>query len=76
MKDPTGAGDSFAGGFKGYLASQGEVNREVLKRSMFYGSVMGSFAVEEFGPERLTKLTREEIDARFQLFRELTHLGE
>jgi sugar/nucleoside kinase (ribokinase family) len=75
VKDPTGAGDSFAGGFMGYLASQGEVNREVLKRAMFYGGVMGSFAVEQFGPERLTKLTREEIDARFQLFRELTHLG-
>ncbi len=75
VKDPTGAGDSFAGGFMGYIASQGEVNREVLKRAMFYGSVMGSFAVEQFGPERLTKLTRGEIDARFQLFRELTHLG-
>src|SRR4051812_21225059 len=75
VKDPTGAGDSFAGGFMGYLASQGEVNREVLKRAMFYGGVMGSFAVEQFGPERLTKLTREEIDARFQLFRDLTHLG-
>ena len=75
VKDPTGAGDSFAGGFMGYIASQGEVNREVLKRAMFYGGVMGSFAVEQFGPERLTKLTREEIDARFQLFRELTHLG-
>src|ERR1051325_175854 len=74
-KDPTGVGDSFAGGFMGYLASQGEVNKEVLKRAMFYGGVMGSFAVERFGPERLTKLTREEIDVRFQLFRELTHLG-
>ena len=59
----------------GYLASQGEVNREVLKRAMFYGGVMGSFAVEEFGPMRLTKLTREAIDERFDLFRELTHLG-
>jgi sugar/nucleoside kinase (ribokinase family) len=75
VKDPTGAGDSFAGGFMGYLASQGAVNKEVLKRAMFYGGVMGSFAVERFGPERLTKLSREEIDARFQLFRELTHLG-
>jgi sugar/nucleoside kinase (ribokinase family) len=72
--DPTGAGDSFAGGFMGYVASQGELNREVFKRAMFYGGVMGSFAVERFGPERLTQLTREEIDARFQLFRELTHL--
>ncbi len=72
--DPTGAGDSFAGGFMGYLAAQGELNREVFKRAMFYGSVMGSFAVECFGPERLTRLTRDEIDARFQVFRELTHL--
>jgi sugar/nucleoside kinase (ribokinase family) len=72
--DPTGAGDSFAGGFMGYIASQGELNREVLKRALFYGGVMGSFAVERFGTERLQNLTREEIDARFQLFRELTHL--
>ena len=74
VKDPTGAGDSFAGGFMGYIASQGEVNREVLKRALFYGGVMGSFAVENFGTERLQNLTRAEIDARFQLFRELTHL--
>jgi sugar/nucleoside kinase (ribokinase family) len=72
--DPTGAGDSFAGGFMGYIASQGELNREVLKRAMFYGSVMGSFAVERFGTERLQNLTRKQIDARFQIFRELTHL--
>ena len=74
VRDPTGAGDSFAGGFMGYIASQGELNREVLKRAMFYGGVMGSFAVERFGPERLQNLTREEIDARFEIFRELTHL--
>ena len=72
--DPTGAGDSFAGGFMGYIASQGTLDREVLKRAMFYGSVMGSFAVERFGPERLQNLTRAEIDARFKLFRDLTHL--
>jgi sugar/nucleoside kinase (ribokinase family) len=74
VKDPTGAGDSFAGGFMGYIASQGELNREVLKRALFYGGVMGSFAVERFGTERLQSLTREEIDTRFQIFRELTHL--
>jgi len=74
VKDPTGAGDSFAGGFMGYIASQAELNREVLKRALFYGGVMGSFAVERFGTERLQSLTREEIDARFQVFRELTHL--
>jgi sugar/nucleoside kinase (ribokinase family) len=74
VKDPTGAGDSFAGGFMGYIASQGNLSREVLKRALFYGGVMGSFAVERFGTERLQSLTREEIDARFQIFRELTHL--
>jgi sugar/nucleoside kinase (ribokinase family) len=74
VRDPTGAGDSFAGGFMGYLASQGELNRRVLKQAMFYGGVMGSFAVERFGTERLQSLTREEIDDRFNIFRELTHL--
>ncbi len=74
VRDPTGAGDSFAGGFMGYIASQGEVNRRVLKHAMFYGSVMGSFSVERFGTERLQSLTRDEIDKRFEVFRELTHL--
>ena len=72
--DPTGAGDSFAGGFFGYLASQKELTPGVFRRAMFYGSVMGSFAVERFGTERLQQLSREEIDERFGLFRELTHL--
>ena len=58
-----------------YIASQDQINREVIKRALFYGGVMGSFAVERFGTERLQSLTRNEIDARFQLFRELTHLG-
>lgn len=74
VKDPTGAGDSFAGGFMGYLASQKKVTRDTLKRALFYGGVMGSFAVERFGTERLQSLTRDEIEARFQVFRELTHL--
>jgi sugar/nucleoside kinase (ribokinase family) len=74
VRDPTGAGDSFAGGFMGYIAAQGELNRRVLKHAMFYGSVMGSFSVERFGTERLQSLTREEIDKRFAIFRELTHL--
>ena len=74
VKDPTGAGDSFAGGFMGYIASQEQLSREVIKRALFYGGVMGSFVVERFGTERLQSLTRGEIDARFQVFRELTHL--
>jgi sugar/nucleoside kinase (ribokinase family) len=74
VKDPTGAGDSFAGGFMGYIASQGNLNREVLKRALFYGGVMGSFSVERFGTERLQSLTRDDIEDRFEIFRELTHL--
>jgi sugar/nucleoside kinase (ribokinase family) len=73
--DPTGAGDSFAGGFFGYLASQPEQTPAAFRHAMFYGSVMGSFACERFGTERLQALTRAEIDERFTLFRELTHLA-
>jgi sugar/nucleoside kinase (ribokinase family) len=72
--DPTGAGDSFAGGFFGYLASQPDFTPGAFRRAMFYGSVMGSFACERFGTERLEQLTRAVIDERFNLFRELTHL--
>jgi len=72
--DPTGAGDSFAGGFYGYLASQPELTPAVLRTAMFYGGVMGSFAVERFGTERLQNVSREEIDERFKLFLEISHL--
>lgn len=72
--DPTGAGDSFAGGFYGYIASQGGVTPEVLRSAMFYGSVMGSFACERFGTERLQQVTRAEIDERFGHLREISHL--
>lgn len=72
--DPTGAGDSFAGGFFGYLAAQPAVSPAAYRNAMFYGSVMGSFACERFGTERLQMLSRDEIDARFSRFRELTHL--
>ncbi len=72
--DPTGAGDSFAGGFFGYLASQPELTPLVFRRAMFYGGVMGSFAVEKFGTERLQALDRKEIDQRFELFRGLSHI--
>ncbi len=70
--DPTGAGDSFAGGFMGYLAGSGGSNDATLRRAMVYGSVLGSFAVEEFGPERLRKLKRSEINARARHFLRLT----
>jgi sugar/nucleoside kinase (ribokinase family) len=72
--DPTGAGDSFAGGFYGYIASQGVMTPEVVRTAMFYGSVMGSFAVERFGTERLQEVTRAEIDERFEHLRAISHL--
>ena len=72
--DPTGAGDSFAGGFFGYIASQPKLTPSVFRRAMFYGSVMGSFAVERFGTERLQHLSQKEIEERFALFRQLSHL--
>ena len=70
--DPTGAGDSFAGGFMGYLASAGKANDLALRRAMVYGSVMGSFTVESFGLDRLRKLKRNEIHARARHFAKLT----
>jgi sugar/nucleoside kinase (ribokinase family) len=72
VQDPTGAGDSFAGGFMGYLAGDGKVNERTLRNAMVYGSVLGSFAVEKFGVQRLTTLKRSEIHARARLFSRLT----
>jgi sugar/nucleoside kinase (ribokinase family) len=75
--DPTGAGDSFAGGFLGYLASQESADDEAaLRRAMTYGSVLASFNVEEFGTERVRRLTREEIDERYAAFRRMTAIEE
>ena len=66
VRDPTGAGDSFAGGFLGYLDSHdGEIDEAGLRRAMGYGTVLASFNVEDFGTERVARLTREEIDERF-----------
>jgi sugar/nucleoside kinase (ribokinase family) len=72
VHDPTGAGDSFAGGFMGALASAGRINPQTLRRAMVYGSVLGSFAVERFGVERLVQLSRREIHARARRFSQLT----
>jgi sugar/nucleoside kinase (ribokinase family) len=70
--DPTGAGDSFAGGFMGYLAGAGDKSDASLRRAMVYGSVMGSFTVEKFGLDRLRTLKRSEIHARARHFAKLT----
>jgi sugar/nucleoside kinase (ribokinase family) len=72
VHDPTGAGDSFAGGFMGSLARDGRINAHTLRRAMVYGSVLGSFTVERFGVQRLTNLTRREILARARRFLQLT----
>jgi cytidine kinase len=74
VADPTGAGDSFAGGFLGCIDShEGEIDDACLRRAMGYGTVLASFNVEEFGTERVARLTREEIDERFDLLREMTN---
>lgn len=69
--DPTGAGDSFAGGFIGYLASTGDLSDRAMRRAVVVGSAMGSFAVEKFSNTRLLEITRAEIDARVEEFRQL-----
>jgi cytidine kinase len=74
--DPTGAGDTFAGGFMGYIASQKEISDDVMRRAMIYGSVMASFNVEEFGTERVDRLTYSEINERFKKFKTMTHFDE
>ena len=74
--DPTGAGDTFAGGFMGYLASQKEITDETMRRAMIYGSVMASFNVEEFGTERVDRLTHDEINERFAAFKRMTHFDD
>jgi sugar/nucleoside kinase (ribokinase family) len=71
--DPTGAGDTFAGGFLGYLASCEVVDDSALARAIIYGSTLASFAVEDFSVDRLLRLTRDEVDARFNDFKKLTH---
>ena len=76
VNDPTGAGDSFAGGFLGYLSSQGDAEDEAtLRRAMTYGSVLASFNVEEFGTERVRRLTQAEIDARLSQLRAMTQFS-
>jgi len=74
--DPTGAGDSFAGGFMGYLANSGDLSDNNMRRAIIFGSVMASFNVEAFSMGRLGKLTNEEIRARYDEFKKLTRFEE
>ena len=78
VRDPTGAGDTFAGGFMGYLASLGPAaadDETELRRAMTYGSVLASFNVEEFGTDRVRRLEREEIDRRYEELRAMTEVS-
>ena len=78
VADPTGAGDSFAGGFLGYLDSVGaeNPNGDDLRRAMVFGSVMASFNVEDFGTERVRALEPSEVEARVSDFKSLTHFSD
>ena len=73
--DPTGAGDTFAGGFAGYLASTGDYSFENMKRAIIHGSNLASFCVEKFGTERMQQLTPEEIETRLHKFKALTQFN-
>lgn len=71
LKDPTGCGDSFAGGFIGYLAKNGKIEESSLRKAIIYGSVVASYNAEDFSLERLKKLTQKEIEERYQEMKEM-----
>jgi sugar/nucleoside kinase (ribokinase family) len=72
VKDPTGAGDSFAGGFMGHLAQSGKTDFETLKAAVAYGTVVASFTIADFSLNGLTAISRTDIDSRFETLRKLT----
>lgn len=74
--DPTGAGDSFAGGFLGYLGSVKSIDDQAMRRAIIYGSILASFNVESFSLDRLREISRKEIDARYREFKTLTHFDD
>ena len=76
VRDPTGAGDSFAGGFLGYLAATGNRSIDAFKQAIIFGSVMASFAVESFSLDRLRILDYKEVHERFRAFKRLTHFED
>jgi sugar/nucleoside kinase (ribokinase family) len=76
VKDPTGAGDTFAGGFMGYLSATGNLSESSIRQAIIFGSVMASFTVEAFSLDRLRDLDYKEIEARFREFKRLTHFED
>lgn len=75
VSDPTGAGDTFAGGFLGYLASKGNLDWESLKTACVYGTVMASFTVEKFGTERLQEIQSNDISFRIKAFSDMIRVN-
>jgi len=71
IKDPTGAGDSFAGGLMGHIARTGKTDLKTMKEAIIYGNIMGSFAIQRFGTDRLLTLTMEEIEGRYNKYKEM-----
>ena len=76
VRDPTGAGDTFAGGFLGYLTATGNRSPEAFKQAIIFGSVMASFTVEAFSLDRLRILDYNEVQERFRAFKQLTHFED
>jgi sugar/nucleoside kinase (ribokinase family) len=74
--DPTGAGDTFGGGFMGSIASSGSSSPEILRQAIVFGSVLGSFCVEDFGTRRLEVLTKEQVTERYRAFKRLTEFAD
>ena len=74
--DPTGAGDTFAGGFLGYLASRESLTDDALRQAIIFGSALGSFCVEDFGTRRLESISRADVDDRYREFKKLTHFED
>ena len=73
--DPTGAGDSFAGGFMGYLSEAGQISHDAYRKAVVYGTVMASFCVEDFSFKRLETLSRTDIEERVKSFSQLTNFS-
>ncbi len=76
ISDPTGAGDTFAGGFTGYLSRSGDLSFDNMKRAVIYGSAVASFCVEEYSTKKIENLTKEEIQKRFKEFHEITRFDD
>ena len=74
IKDPTGAGDSFGGAFIGYLCTQGQINSKSLKNAMIHGNILGSFAIEDYGIQRLVNIGNKDIKQRYEKYKEILSL--